>query len=334
MTKQTIGLVYDLRSEYLAEGYSEADVAEFDSDSTIDALHEAIASLGFTVDRIGHGRRLAERLVAGDSWDLVFSIAEGLRGRSREAQVPALLEMYGVPYVFSDPLTCAATLDKAVAKKIVAADGVRTPGWVVVRCLPDVRLVADRGLHYPLFVKPLAEGTGKGVDGRSRIHSLSELREACRRLLDEYHQPVLVESYLSGREFTTGILGTGEHARVLGTLEIIIREGAPEQDYSYLVKEECEKFVEYLPAGDESLVRAVESLALAAHRSLECRDASRVDIRVDAEGYPCFLEANPLPGLHPTHSDLPMIATSVGMSYASLLGEIIASAMRRASERV
>jgi D-alanine-D-alanine ligase len=181
----------------------------------------------------------------------------------------------------------------------------------------------------PLFAKPLAEGTGKGVDHRSRIASRDALRVTCRELLARFAQPVLVEEYLPGREFTTALLGTGPEARVLGTMEVRIKAGAPATDYSYEVKEKCEQFVEY-PAMERGALRdGVEALALASYRALECRDAARVDVRLDAAGRPAFLEVNPLPGLHPSHSDLPMIATQEGMAYPTLIGAIIDSAVRR-----
>lgn len=321
-----VGLVFDLRSAYLAEGFTEEQVAEFDSDVTIDALEEAIRSFGHGAERIGHGRRLAQRLVAGDRWDLVFTIAEGLAGRSREAQVPALLEMYGIPYTFSDPLVCAVTLDKVVAKRLVLSDGIRTPRFCAVRSMADVDRI---GLPFPLFAKPACEGTGKGVDATSRVNNTQQLRDTCRRLLDRFRQTVLVEEYLPGREFTTGIVGTGAEARVIGSIEVVVKAGAPTVDYSYEIKELCEKYVEYPTVSAGPLRDGVESLALAAYRSLECRDTGRVDIRLDGEGRPSFMEVNPLPGLHPSHSDLPMIAAAAGMSYRDLIGAILDSAARR-----
>lgn len=324
--KRTVALIYDLRNDYLAEGFGEDHVAEFDSEETIRALVDAIEALGHTVDRIGNGRALARRLVDGDRWDIAFSIAEGLRGRSREAQVPALLEMFDLPYVFSDPLVCALTLDKAMAKRIVAAADLPTAGFAVVEHEDDVEAV---DLAFPLFAKPLAEGTGKGVDGNSKIRSREQLRQTCRQLLVRFQQPVLVEQYLPGREFTTAILGTGRSARVLGTMEVRPAPGAPTVDYSYEMKERCEELVEYLPMEHGESRREVEGLALDAYRALELRDAGRVDIRLDRAGRPAFLEVNPLPGLHPTHSDLPMIATQEGMSFVELIGEILASATAR-----
>lgn len=324
-----IGLVYDLRSDYLALGYSESEVAEFDSEGTIQALRETIESLGYEVERIGHGRALALALAAGKRWDLVFTIAEGLKGRSREAQVPALLELYQIPYTFSDPLVCAATLDKAVAKKLVAAEGLPTPGFAVVRSVDDIAVVC---LDYPLFAKPLAEGTGKGIDQHSKIESLQQLVIVCGQLLGKYQQPVLVESYLSGREFTVGIVGTGPKARAIGTMEIEVAASGEPAIYSYLNKEECETRICYSALREPVIKQEVEALALQCYQVLECRDGGRVDIRCDAAGRPFFLEVNPLAGLHPSHSDLPMIATQEGMRYEELIGAIIQSAFDRAEQ--
>ena len=324
--KRKIGFVYDLRKDYLAEGYSEEQAAELDSESTIDAIAGALCALGNSVDRIGHARELCRRLVAGERWDMVFNIAEGLHGRSREAQVPAILELFGIPYTFSDPLVCAVTLDKAIAKRIVMTAGVPTPAFAVIREERDVDSVR---LRYPLFAKPIAEGTGKGVDHRSRVTSPDELRAVCRHLLGAFRQPVLVEEYLPGREFTTGLLGTGADARVLGTMGFRIKPGAPSSDYSFEVKERCEEFVEYFSMERGALRDDVERVALDAYRALECRDGGRVDVRLDSDGRPSFIEVNPLPGLHPTHSDLPMIAAYEGLPYVSLIGAIVDSATRR-----
>ncbi|MBN1868439.1 D-alanine--D-alanine ligase [Candidatus Sumerlaeota bacterium] len=323
----SIGLVYDLRSEYLAEGYTEEQVAEFDSDETIDAIENTIRALGYRVVRIGNARKLCAWLVAGERWDLVFTVAEGMRGRSRESQVPAILELYGVPYTFSDPLTCAATLDKAVAKRLVREAGLNTPDFRVVRSAGDLARV---DLAFPLFVKPIAEGTGKGIDNDSRIESREQLERVCTALLARSSQPVLVEKYLPGREFTTAVLGADGKARVLGTMEIEILPRDANAIYSYETKERCETQVRYSPLREIDLRREVEALALACYRTLECRDAGRVDIRLDAEGRPAFIEINPLAGLHPSHSDLPMIAAQEGMRYDRLIDNVIRSALERA----
>ncbi len=321
-----IGLTYDLRDDYRDLGLAEEQLAEFDSPQTIAELEAALLRLGHVVDRIGHVRRLAERLVAGHRWDLVFNICEGLAGRSREAQVPALLEAFGQPYTFADPLVMAATLDKAVAKRLVRDHGLATAPFALVERAADLAAVE---LPFPLFAKPVAEGTGKGVSPASLVRSRRELERTCRRLLARYAQPVLVETYLPGREFTVGIVGSGPAARIVGTLEVELLPGAEPGVYSYTNKERCEELVHYRLVDDPE-ARAAAELALACYRALDCRDAGRVDLRSDAAGRPHFLEVNPLAGLHPTHSDLPILASLAGLGYDGLIGAIVASAAERA----
>jgi len=324
-----IGFVYDLRDEYLREGYSESAVAEFDTPEAIENIRSTLCSLGAEVECIGNIKSLVKKISFGKKWDLVFTIAEGIHGRSREAQVPALLEAYNQPYTFSDPLVCALTLDKNLCKTVVRAAGIATPKSVLVHSIETLHNAEV--LAYPLFAKPLAEGTGKGINARSRIHSAADLRSVCSDLLITFSQPVLVEEYLPGREFTTAVLGSGDTARVLGTMEFRIKPGAPAGDYSYEVKEQCEKYVDYFKAPDDAVLPAVEELAFKAFTVLECRDAARVDIRLDAENRPSFIEINPLPGLHPFHSDLPMIAAQQNMPFGTLLAEIVLSALQRSS---
>jgi D-alanine-D-alanine ligase len=323
-----IGLTYDLRPEYLAAGFSEDETAEFDRADTIDHLETALRQQGHETDRIGHARQLVRRLAAGDDWDLIFNIAEGLAGIAREAQVPAILDAYGIAYTFSDPLVMALTLHKGLTKAVVAAGGVPTPPFSVVETEQDVEAI---DLPFPLFVKPVAEGTGKGISPASKVRTPAELRSICRQLLASHSQPVLVETYLPGREFTVGILDTGEAARTLGTLEIVLLPGAEADAYSYVNKERCEELVEYrlVQSHEDETVRQAEDIALRAWQLLNCRDAGRVDLRCDAAGQPQFMEVNPLAGLHPQHSDLPILATKVGLSYSDLIGHIVSSAAER-----
>lgn len=322
-----IGLTYDLRDVYLAWGYGEEETAELDRIDTIEHLERALRALGHQPDRIGHARELVARLAAGDRWDLVFNISEGLHGRGREALVPALLDHYGIPYTFSDPLVMAVTLDKAVTKRVVRDAGLYTPDFALVERLDDVKRVS---LAPPLFVKPVAEGTGKGVTPASILRRRKDLAPACRELLERYRQPVLVEKLLPGRELTVGIWGTGDDAAVIGTLDVVLLDGAEEDVYSYVNKERCEELVEYrLAPADDPVVAAAEDLALASWRLLGCRDAGRVDLRCDAAGRPAFLEVNPLAGLHPEHSDLPILCNRLEIPYLELISRIVASAAAR-----
>ena len=225
-----VGLTYDLREQYLAAGYSEEETAEFDQPATVDAMEVALRDLGHKPDRIGNARQLVTRLAAGDRWDLVFNIAEGLRGVARESQVPAILDVYEIPYTFSDPLVLGVCLHKALAKMVVRAAGVATPDFAVIERPEDVARV---DLPFPLFAKPLAEGTGKGIDATSKIVDRSALNRVCADLLARFRQPVLIETFLSGRELTVGLVGTGPEAEVLGTLEIILLPQAEPDVYSY-----------------------------------------------------------------------------------------------------
>ena len=321
-----IGFVYDLKDDYRGRGYSTEDVAEFDTPETIDGIAGGLQRAGCTVDRVGHGRALAERLVGGESWDLIFSIAEGLKGRSREAQVAALCELYGQPYVFSDPLTLCVALDKAMAKRVVRDAGVSTADFVL---LETAEAAASVALPFPLFVKPNAEGTGKGCESASRATDPAGLEAAARRLIRRFDQPVIVETWLPGREFTVGITGTGRQAKVIGVMEIVLLADPEGGVYSLLEKEEWRTRVQYRLADGAEADQAA-AVGLAAYRALGCRDAGRVDLRSDANGHPLFMEANPLAGLHPTHSDLPIIARLSGYGYDRLMADILASAAARA----
>jgi D-alanine-D-alanine ligase len=320
-----IGITYDLRQYYLSQGMGDEETAEFDSPGTIDAIDEALIELGHETDRIGNIKNLTVRLAAGDRWDLVFNIAEGIKGFGREAQVPAILDAYDIPYTFSDALVLSLTLHKGMTKHVVRDLGLPTADFAVIETPQDI---ASVNLAYPLLAKPVAEGSGKGVNASSVASTPQQLARLCKRLLSDYGQPVLVERFLPGREFTVGVVGTGRDARAIGTVEVNLNSGAEPDVYSYVNKEKCEQLVEYRFVNDET-ARHAEEVAVRAYRGLGCRDAGRLDFRCDEAGVPNFIEVNPLAGLHPTHSDLCIIATEVGIAYTELLEQIISSAMSR-----
>jgi D-alanine-D-alanine ligase len=325
--KLKVGLTYDVRDDYLKEGYSLEETAEFDLPDTIDAIEKVILDNGYEACRIGNIKALVRRLAKGERWDLVFNIAEGLHGFGREAQVPALLDAYQIPYTFSDPLGQALTLHKGMTKNIIRSVGIPTPDFAVVGSADDIAKV---NLPYPLFAKPIAEGTGKGITPISKINNPEELHHVCLNLLQNFNQPVLVETYLSGREFTVGILGTGKDARALGTLEVILQPVAEKNAYSYENKEHYDKMVQYVLVNDDEAKKAME-ISLMAWNALNLKDAGRIDLRSDARGVPHFMEVNPLAGLNPVRSDLPILCTQLGMSYNALISSIIKSALSRAN---
>ena len=328
-----IGMTYDLRSEYLSAGYDEEETAEFDRDDTITAIEAALAALGYRPERIGHARQLIERLAQGDRWDMVFNIAEGMHGLGREAQVPAILDLYGIPYTFSDPLVMALTLHKGMTKRVLRDAGIPCGHFAVI---DDANGVHQVDFAPPYFIKPIAEGTGKGVTIESIVKTGKDLASACQRLIARYRQPAMVEQFLPGREFTVGIVGTGSEARVLGSLEVKLLDNAEPDVYSYTNKEYCEDRVTYSLArpGEDEVVAQAEEIALKAWRVLDCRDGGRVDLRCDAGGAPQFMEVNPLAGLHPQHSDLPILCNMMGIDYLQLIDWIVASASKRVSGTV
>lgn len=321
-----IGVTYDLKSDYLAQGWSEEDAAEFDSEHTIAAICEALVAQGLEPVRIGTVKRLAERLVAGERWDGVFNFCEGVKGLGREAQVPALLEAYDIPYVFSDTLTLAVSLDKAMCKRIVRDAGVPTPDFAVIETPADADHIA---LPYPLFLKPVAEGSGKGVDRNSRVEDAAALKATAADLLKRFAQSVLVETFLPGREFTVGITGTGADAEVLGVSEIVPLAGYVGSGYGFENKQEEWEDKLAIKLAPPEFAEAAGKVALQAWRALRCRDGGRIDVRCDASGQPQFIEVNPLAGLNPGFSDLCLIADMVGTTYNDLIGRFMASFFRR-----
>jgi D-alanine-D-alanine ligase len=259
---------------------------------------------------------------------MVFNLAEGANGRNREAHVPAVLEILGIPYTHSDPLTMALTLDKEMAKRVVASAGIPTPDFRVIRTRDDVRHV---DLAYPLIVKPANEGSSKGIRSQSRIDDERHLGQEVDRLIGDYGPPVLVETFLCGQEFTAGIFGNGSPS-VLGVMEI-----APSNDslenfiYCVNTKREFDKRVRYIcpPEIASTLREEIEKAALASYAILGCRDIARIDIRLDQTGTAHFLEANPLPGMAPGYSDLVILAERMGLSYRDLVEAILCHAFQR-----
>lgn len=320
-----IGLTYDHKDEYKALGFNEEQIAEFDSEETIGAIERTLISLVYEVSRIGSIKTLAHQLSSGKRWDLVFNIAEGMFGMAREAQVPALLEAFEQPYSFSAPEVMVVTLDKSLAKLKVAQAQIATASWHVAHTVDDLRNIK---LAYPLFVKPIAEGTGKGISAKSLVQNSAELNKSVAELLEKFKQPVLIENYLSGREFTVGIVGNGKDAKVVGVMEIIALAGAEAGGHTYSNKENCETLMEYTIPSDD-VAKAAEELALKVWSALDCLDAGRIDIRCDDNQIPHFLEVNPLPGLHPTHSDLPILAKKNGIDFESLVGLIMQAVIKR-----
>jgi D-alanine-D-alanine ligase len=317
-----VGLTFDLRSWYLDRGYSMDETAEFDKQETVDALSDSLKKMGHETEPIGNAFQLIEALAAGKKWDMVFNIAEGLYGDGRESVVPAILDQYKIPYVFSGPVIMGLSLNKHLAKVIVSAAGVPVSPGVLVNSTEDLD---KKDLNYPLFVKPVSEGTGKGITARSLVRNVSELKEMVEWILKEFLQPALIEEYLPGREFTVGVVGTGDEAKVIGGMEVMCADNLP---YSVEVKENYQNYCTYAPL-DKDIEEECKAVALGAWKALDAVDAGRVDLKADRNGRICFIEANPLAGLNPVHSDLPILARMYGIEYQNLMEMIMDVAIRR-----
>jgi D-alanine-D-alanine ligase len=298
------------------------ETAEFDKQETIDAIEKSLNLMGYETEPIGNTFQLIEALAAGKKWDIVFNIAEGLYGDGRESVVPAILDQYKIPYVFSGPVIMGLSLNKHLAKLVVAASGVPvSPG----RLISKLSELEKCNLNFPLFVKPVSEGTGKGITEKSLVHAESELLKMVDWILTEFHQPALVEEYLPGREFTVGVVGYGEEARTIGGMEVMCANNLP---YSVEVKENYQNYCSYKPL-DANIEGECRAVALSAWKALDAVDAGRVDLKADRHGKICFIEANPLAGLNPVHSDLPILSRMYGIEYQTLIEMIMKAAIKR-----
>jgi D-alanine-D-alanine ligase len=324
-----VGLTYNMRRSRALSSDQDHD-AEYDTPQTIAAIREAIESYGHTVVELEATPELSTLLPAA-AVDVVFNIAEGMSGRNREAQVPALLELLDIPYTGSDPAAMALALDKSLAKRIVAQAECPTPISMVMRT-GDEPLA--KGLFFPLMVKPVAEGSSKGIVGRSVVESETELRDAARELIQKYKQDALVENFLPGREFTVALLGETK-PKALPPLEVIFLDKSLKHPiYDFDSKFIGGRTTYNVPAKvDDAVMREIESVAMRAFAALGVRDYGRVDLRMDARGQVNFIECNPLPGLSPGFSDMCLIADAVGISYRTLIGEILAPCIRRYREK-
>ena len=326
---------------------STSDVyAEWDSAETIDAVASALSTYGDVI-RLEATEEFPERLRA-ERPDIVFNIAEGLHGTNREAHVPAICEFFRVPYSGSDPFTLSLCLHKARTKDVLTAHGIPNAPFTLIESASDLErlLGGDSAVNpvpsacAPLFLKPVQEGSSKGITEKNLVRSLGEFEAQTRFLLETYAQPVIAEAFLPGAEFTCGVLGNGAHAWVLPVVGMNFQSlphGAL-PIYGFEAKWVWDSPSEPLdifdcPAPITSHLRSsIEAVVLRAYHVLGCRDWSRVDVRLDAAGVPNIVEVNPLPGVLPNHEDnscLPKAARAAGLSY----DQLIQTAFSHAAER-
>ncbi len=321
-----VGFTYNIKRDKNSD-----EQAEWDPPETIIAIANALARRGHIVVHLEATPDLPRVLAEADV-DLIFNIAEGVEGRNREAQVPALCELLGIPYTGSDSATLAIALDKALCKKVLTQHDILTPKFQLMQTGRE-KLSSD--LSFPLIIKPNAEGSSKGIGSANVVDTADELRVAVKRCIEQYRQPALVEEYIKGREFTVGLLGD-KRPRVLPPMEILFKDADNDRPvYDYLVKQEWEKHVYYeCPAKlSAATLKSIEKVVRATYWALDCRDVARVDLRMDHDGRIYVLEVNPLPGLTPDYSDLVLISKALGMDYDQLVGEVMMGGLKRLREK-
>lgn len=325
-----IGLSYDLK-EGLPVRQAGCDDAleEYDSAETVELIAASLEAGGHTVVMLGGGREFLENVLR-ERLDFVFNIAEG-RGnhRSREAQVPSVLEMLAIPYSGSDPQCLAVCLDKPLTKRLAQSAGVRTPRWRVIEDRHGLKALDGRGFPFPAIVKPAHEGSSKGVRLTSVVEDSRQALETIEGLLEGYRQPVMMEEFIAGDEVTVGVIGN-QVPRVLGVMRVLPRVRERYFVYSIEVKRNYLDLVDYeCPARlDRKVLHGLEASALKAYKALGCRDFARLDFRVSAGGVPYFLEINPLPGLG-NHSDLVIMAKELGWTHRELIAAVLDAALGR-----
>jgi D-alanine-D-alanine ligase len=326
-----IGLAFDLKESIMSEqGCPEDMLEEYDSPETVDRISSILEDHGHEVYKLGGGKNFIRKIIDYPV-DFVFNISEGLGNyRSREAQIPSILEMLNIPYTGSDPLCLAVSLDKPLTKRIVSSFGVTTPRWVVINNIRDIYNTDWGNFPFPAFIKPAHEGSSKGIRLFSRLENEDELIRSAPGLLETYEQPVLVEEYIDGDEITVGITGNSP-PEIVGIMKVVPRQSTSDFIYSLEIKRDWENLVDYeCPAQlDVETIKKISTFSLQIFKELNCHDFARIDFKVNRYGEPCFLEINPLAGLNPYSSDLPIMIGKLGQKYEDLIINILNAALER-----
>jgi len=325
-----VGLSYDLKETIAPQQVSCDDAfEEYDSSETVELIAAALEAEGHKVTMLVGGREFLGKILH-DKVDFVFNISEG-RGtyRSREAQVPSILEMLDIPYSGSDPQCLAICLDKPLTKKLVASEGVSTPNWRVIFNRQELHQIDSYDFTFPAIVKPAYEGSSKGISLTSVVEDAKQAIEVVESLLEKYHQPAIVEEVILGDEVTVGIIGNSP-PKALGIMRILPKQKNGYFLYTLEVKRNYLELVDYeCPAAlEEEVLQRIQNSGLRAFKALGCRDFARLDFRISTTGVPYFLEINPLPGLG-THSDLVIMAKKMGWSHKQLISAVLNAAIER-----
>ena len=326
-----IGLAYDLKDTVISTPSGPEDaLEEYDSPETLDAIATVLEELGHSIVKLGGGKEFITGIIQNNV-DFVFNISEGLGNhKSREAQIPSILEMLDIPYSGSDPQCLAICLDKPLTKILVTMAGIRTPKWQLITDHTKLKEIKYDDLPLPAFVKPAYEGSSKGIRIGSKAETAVRTAEIAAELLERYEQPVMVEQFIAGDEVTVGMVGNSP-PKLLGIMRVLPRQGNTDFIYSLEVKREWEQLVDYeCPAQLEpDITEEIKNASLKVFKALGCRDFARLDFKLSLEGIPYFLEINPLAGLNPKSSDLPIMANKLSWTYQALISTIFNAALQR-----
>jgi D-alanine-D-alanine ligase len=327
-----IGLSFDLKPDKPPKAaYLDDSMEEYDSMETVELIKTSLEATGPQVTLLGGGSVFLDK-ICRENVDIVFNIAEGQGNyRSRESQIPSILEMLDIPYSGSDPLCLAICLDKALTKKIVAMEGVITPRWQLVSSIEELHAINWKEYRFPLMMKLAHEGSSKGVRLTSVVKNMKELDAEANRLFDGYHQSVMIEEFISGDEITVGITGNTP-PELLGIMRVLPRKKVEHFVYSLEVKRDYLNLVDYEcpPKLDKDIIKRLQDASLKIFEILDCRDFARLDFRLDSDGTPYFIEINPLPGLG-NHSDLVIMSAMLGLPHKQLVNKILTAASKRYS---
>ena len=321
-----VGLAFNLKKG-IQSGVEDME-AEYDSIDTVMAIKNALESIGCQVELLEAAHSFLDKLREAHV-DIVFNIAEGLSGRGREAHIPAILNFLGIPFTGSDETTLCIALDKALTKRLLTSFRILTPKHQLMSHEGE-RIRHD--LKFPLIVKPNAEGSSKGISNMAVVDDMEQLKHLLERNFQMYGQPMLIEEFIPGREFTVGVIGNGSEARVFTPMEIVYKEDQDGRNiYSFEVKKDYKRYVEYVcpPNLSPKLQEKLMDIASKVYRVLQCRDFARMDFRMSNDNKFYFIEINPLPGLAPGYSDYPMIAEFCGVDYNTVIKMILNSALKR-----
>ncbi|HMM78739.1 MAG TPA: ATP-grasp domain-containing protein [Pyrinomonadaceae bacterium] len=324
-SQKDLALVYNLRLDYQPqfEGEPSDLSADWDIPDTVALLRDGLTGIGYNVLDFRYGPDTPQELVKANA--LIFSICEMAGGSYRESLIPSFCELYGLPYVFSEPDVMLKTLDKNLTNFLVKQLGVSTPDWIYIQTPSDIE--ATSGLSdYPYIVKPAHEGSGIGISETSIAHSHAELKEHLSSMFNLYRRPMIVQRFITGTEVTIGLTGSEGEVEVFDPIEVVLLNSPV---YGFDVKENSGDRAQYVRIDDLRLAKKIRSASEIIFNGLACRDAARIDFRVDPSGEIYFIEINPLPHLHPEIGDFCRSAAAAGVTYSELLTKIMRSANRR-----